>query len=88
MTSPTQTTGTDVARGRPANGLYPHISRTHLAEATGLHLSTVSNILHGKRKVGLESAVVMARVVGVTVEELSKALRRQQGKWERKNGKR
>lgn len=70
--------------GRPALGLYPRVSRRKLAAATGLSIKTVSALLRG-RDCHVRVAVLVAGVLGVSVESLSAELeeyrsRRNQGK--------
>lgn len=60
--------------GGPRIGLYPAVSRTLLAEATGYDVSTVSGILRGRTKLKLHAAMVMANVIGIPVEQLNRDL--------------
>lgn len=74
--------------GRAATGLYPDVSRTKIAEATGWHISTVAGILQGRVRAQLDWAVIMAKIVGVTPEQLNKDLKAQQERYkERKSAK-
>ena len=63
--------------GRATLGLYPEVSRTALAQATGYDISTVSGILRGRTKAKLRTALVLARMCGVTLEELDRDLERE-----------
>lgn len=61
--------------GAEVTGIYPHVSRTKLAEAMGKHISTVSKYLNGGRKMSLGVAVELAGLIGVGVEELEREVR-------------
>ncbi len=66
--------------GAKAKGAYPTVSRTKMAKLTGLHISTVTGILKGRQRPALRVALVMAKAIGVEIEELEREL----GKWQRK----
>ena len=74
-------------RGRPSTGLYPDVSRAELAELTGYHISSVAGILQGRSRVSLRGAVVMAQAVGVTVQQLSEDLAKQQKRYKKQQKK-
>lgn len=57
--------------------MYPHISRTLLAREVGLHVSTIAGILKGRTAPSLETAVTMAKAIGVKVERLNEDLKAQ-----------
>lgn len=61
-------------QGMAASGLYPHVSRTKLARALGMDVSTVSGYLAGRTPLRLRDALRVAELVGVGVEELNEAL--------------
>lgn len=67
--------------GRNSTGLYPNLSRTKLAEATGLHPSTIVGLLRGRRKIPLNLALKIAAEVGVSVERLNADWEEQQRKY-------
>ncbi len=71
-------------QGRKSTGLYPHISRTKLAELTGYHITTITGMLKGRTRVTLDLAVLMAREIGVTVEQLSRELARKQEEYQKR----
>jgi transcriptional regulator with XRE-family HTH domain len=58
--------GQRVARLRRAKGW----TQQQLANAAHLHSVTVSNIEQGRRRMGADAAVALARALGVTVDEL------------------
>ena len=68
--------------GRKSLGLYPHLSRTLIAEALGVHKSSVSGYLKGRTQVPFKKAILLARLVGVTVGRLQGDLEGQRRKWE------
>jgi len=86
--APTDSADNGVGPGRPSHGLYPHISRTDLARTTGYHVSSIANILAGRTKVKLAQAVMIAKQVGISVEELSADLERQHVTWKSEQRKR
>jgi len=67
--------------GMVAKGAYPEVSRSKLARELGKHVSTVSFYLSGRIQMPLEVAGEVARLVGVTLEELSWTMGRERAKW-------
>ena len=75
--------------GRACTGLYSHISRKLLAQATGRSTSMVSYVLAGRNhKLTLDFAMAIAREIGVSVEQLQADLAEQRRKWEHQGGSR
>ena len=64
----------ETMQGRTARGLYPKVSRTKLAQALGLAVSTVGGYLRGRTRTPLDAATVMAREIGVPIDRLSRQL--------------
>ena len=62
--------------GRPATGLYPEISRTLLAERTGRNIGTISYYFMGRAQMPFEDAMIIAPLIGVSVERLNEDLRK------------
>jgi transcriptional regulator with XRE-family HTH domain len=61
--------------GRPSTGTYPHISRKQLASVLDLHISTVSGILSGRIRPKAETAIIIAKEIGVPLDRLLDDLR-------------
>lgn len=69
--------------GRPAEGLYPHISRTDLAATLGYGKSAISWMLRGRLRIDrLSVAIPMAAAVGVTVEQLQRDWQAERDRYE------
>ena len=66
---------TDLFVGRPSTGTYPHISRKQLASVLDLHISTVSGILSGRIRPKAETAIIIAKEIGVPLDRLLDDLR-------------
>ena len=68
-------------KGRPCKGVYPEVSRAKLASALGVHISHASGMLSGRTKVSVSVALRMAELIGVSVQELSDTLAREQKRY-------
>jgi hypothetical protein len=55
-------------KGRTRIGLYPHVSRTDLAQLTNLAVSTVAGILRGRTECSLANAIIISDFAGVTLK--------------------
>jgi transcriptional regulator with XRE-family HTH domain len=64
----------ETMQGRTARGLYPKVSRTKLAQALGLAVSTVGGYLRGRTRTPLDAATIIAREIGVPIDRLSRQL--------------
>lgn len=72
--------------GAPAVGLYPEVSRTKLAREMGKHVATVASYLIGRVRPSLDTALILARLIGIEVERLNKDLQEVQGKYKAGRG--
>jgi transcriptional regulator with XRE-family HTH domain len=67
--------------GRPATGLYPHVSRRVLADLTGRDISTITQILRGRSRSSREVEAVIARAVRIPLAQLQATLGEQREKY-------
>jgi transcriptional regulator with XRE-family HTH domain len=61
--------------------MYPQVSRTKLAKATGKDITTISQIMRGRNGPKFETAIQIAKVVGVSPEEFAQDWQRQREKF-------
>lgn len=67
--------------GMKAKGAYPDVSRVKLAAALGKHISTVSFYLRGRIQMPFDTAVRVAGLIGVGVEELGVEVGKARERW-------
>lgn len=63
-----------VIRERAAEiiGIQPEqVTQQHLADLFGVNVSTISRLMNGRYKPGLDTALDMARVLGLAVEKFA-----------------
>jgi transcriptional regulator with XRE-family HTH domain len=61
-------------RGNKAQGVFPHLSRSRIAEHTGLSVSGVTRILRGDRWPSHKAAEKIAAALGIKIGELFQEL--------------
>jgi transcriptional regulator with XRE-family HTH domain len=61
--------------------MYPMVSRTKLAELTGKDITTISQIMRGRNRPKFETAIQIAKVVGVSPESFEQDWQRQRKKF-------
>jgi DNA-binding XRE family transcriptional regulator len=61
-------------RGNKAQGVFPHLSRSRIAEHTGLSASGVTRILRGDRWPSHKAAEKIAAALGIKIGELFQEL--------------
>ena len=67
--------------GRPITGLYPEVSRHKLAAVTKLSVSTISGYLSGKKRCPAEVGAILAKGLGITMDQLYADLKAPQKEW-------
>lgn len=67
--------------------MYPHVSRTIIANALGKHLSLISNYFSGRVVMPMTTAIKVAAMIGVDVETLARDLEEMQREYRRERAR-
>jgi transcriptional regulator with XRE-family HTH domain len=65
-----------IGRGKTSTGSFPEYNRTQIAAKLGVHKSTISNVLSGRRDLSETNEAVVAQAMGIELDRFRKELTR------------